>query len=201
MKKAIIYAGSHRKGGNSDRAADLLAQGVREAGGEADIIFIREHRIIPCQACGFCDKSVDLHGNKRCVLGEKDEAWTLFKPLFTARTVLIASPIYFYHLPSMFKTWIDRSQQFWTAKATGEQWVADLQKRTAHAVFVAGRPKGEKLFEGARITLKYFLHNFNVTLADPLIFRGVDKHDDLGKQPDFETQIIELGHRAWISAS
>ncbi|MBI9080576.1 MAG: flavodoxin family protein [Pseudodesulfovibrio sp.] len=200
MKKAVIYAGSHRKGGNSDQAANLLARGVQEAGGQTDIIFIRDHAIMPCQACGFCDKSIDHQGSQRCILGEKDEAWTLFSPLFTARTVLIASPIYFYHLPSMFKTWIDRSQQFWTAKTTGEHWVADLPKRTAHTVLVAGRPTGKKLFEGAHITLRYFLHNFNIALADPLIFRGVDKHDDLSRQSDFEARIIELGHHAWTSS-
>jgi len=201
MSNAVIYACSHRRGGNSDRAADLLAQGVREAGGEADIFYVRNHKVMHCLACGFCDESIDRRGCERCVLGGKDEAWTLFEPLFTARTVLFASPIYFYHLPSMFKTWIDRSQQFWTAKMTGEQWVAGLPERTAHALFVAGRPKGEKLFEGARVTLKYFMHNLNYRLADPLVFRGVDERNDLAGQSDFETQIIELGRHAWETSS
>ena len=201
MNNAAIYACSHRRGGNTDQAADLLARGVREAGGEADIIYIRNHEIIPCLACGFCDKSVDRRGRERCILGKKDEAWKLFGPFFTAPTVLFASPIYFYHLPSMFKTLIDRSQQFWTAKRTGEKWVADLPRRTAHAVLVAGRPKGEKLFDGARVTLKYFVHNFNLTLADPLVFRGMDEHNDLAEQTDFETQIVELGRQAWKTAS
>ena len=201
MKNAAIYACSHRRGGNTDRAVDLLARGVREAGGESDIIYIRNHEIMPCLACGFCDKSVDRQGCERCVLGKKDEAWKLFGPLFTAPTVLFASPIYFYHLPSMFKTWIDRSQQFWTAKMTGEAWVANLPERTAHAVFVAGRPKGEKLFEGARVTLKYFVRNFNFTLADSLVFRGVDERNDLSEQDGFETQIVALGKHAWETAS
>jgi len=201
MSKAIIYACSHRGGGNSDRAVDLLAKGVHEAGGEADVLYIRNHEVMHCLACGFCDKSIDRRGCERCVLGEKDDAWKLFEPLFTARTVLFASPIYFYHLPSMLKTWIDRSQQFWTAKMTGEKWVAGLPQRTAHTVFVAGRPKGEKLFEGARVTLKYFLHNLNYTLADPLVFRGVDDRNDLREQSDFETRIIELGRHAWETSS
>ena len=58
-----------------------------------------------------------------------------------------------------------------------------------------------KLFEGARVTLKYFVHNFNFTLADPLVFRGVDERNDLTEQDGFETQIIELGKHAWETAS
>ena len=133
MRSAVIYACSHRKGGNSDRAAELLARGIREAGGKSDTIRIREYQIRHCLACGHCDKAIDLQGCERCVLGKTDDAWTLFKPLFTARTVFFASPIYFYHLPSMLKTWIDRSQQFWTARKTGENWIADLPERQAHA--------------------------------------------------------------------
>jgi multimeric flavodoxin WrbA len=134
------------------------------------------------------------------VLGQKDQAWELFGRFFTAKAVLFASPIYFYHLPSRFKTWIDRGQQFWQARLDNEPWVADMPARTAHAVFVAGQPTGDKLFDGARLTLKYFVQNFNMDLAAPLTFRGVDTKKDLAQRADFEDQIIELGRKAWNSA-
>lgn len=197
---AVIFACSHRKGGNSDRAAELLAEGVRTAGGTPDVIYVRSHEIMPCLACGYCDNNTNRQGIERCVLGPKDDAFTLFSHFSTARTVLFASPIYFYHLPSMLKTWIDRGQQFWTARKNNEPWM-DLPKRTAHAVLVAGQPTGDKLFEGSRLTLKYFVQNFNMDLADPLTFRGVDKRTDLKGKNDFEQQIIELGKTAWENAS
>jgi len=201
MSKAIIYACSHRRDGNSDHTAKLLKQGVLEAGGEAEIMHVRDYMIIPCQACGFCDKSLKHQNRERCILSEEDQAWELFQPMFTARTVLFASPIYFYHLPSMFKTWIDRGQQFWKARLNKEAWIADLPKRTAHTVLVAGQPSGDKLFDGARLTLKYFVQNFNMDLADPLVFRGLDKPGDLSEQGNFERQVIALGKRAWDDAS
>ena len=197
MDRAVIYACSHRAGGNSDRAAELLARGVREAGGQADVLFLREYEILHCLACGFCEKSTDRTDRTRCALGEKDRAWETFAPLFTARTVLLASPVYFYHLPSRLKVWIDRGQQFWQAWNNGEPWVADLPKRTAHAVLVAGQPTGDKLFDGARLTLKYFLRNFNLALADPAAFRGVDEPGDLAGRSDFEDAIVRLGRAAW----
>lgn len=200
MDTAVVFACSHRKGGNSDRAATLLADGVRAAGGAAEIQYIRKHEIKHCLACGYCDKAIDLEGRERCVLGTNDDAFELFSRMFSARTVLFASPIYFYHLPSMLKTWIDRGQQFWSAKNNGEPWVTDLPKRTAHTVLVAGQPTGEKLFEGARLTLKYFVRNFNMELADPLVFRGVDARTDLQAQTEFEDRIFELGRSAWTAA-
>lgn len=194
---AIIYAGSHRKGGNSDRAAELLLQGVREAGGDGEIRYLRDGVILPCTACGFCDGATGYEGRDRCVFGHNDQAWDYFQPMFTARTALFASPIYFYHLPSMLKTWIDRGQQFWQARHDKEPWVADLPERKAYAVLVAGQPTGEKLFEGSRLTLKYFARNFNLDLEAPLTFRGVDQPGDLRKKRDFEGEIIALGKRAW----
>lgn len=194
---AIIYAGSHRKGGNSDRAAQLLLQGIKEADGEGEIRYLRDNVILPCLACGFCDDALGYEGQDRCVLGHNDQAWSLFAPMLTARTILFASPIYFYNLPSMLKTWIDRGQQFWKAYMDKEPWLAELPKRTAHAVLIAGQPTGEKLFDGARLTLKYFVQNFNIELTDPLTFKGIDQSGDLTRKKDFEAQIIDLGKRAW----
>ncbi|BCS88202.1 flavodoxin family protein [Pseudodesulfovibrio sediminis] len=201
MNKAIVFACSHRRGGNSDRAARLLAQGITEAGGEAEVLYVRNREIMHCLACGYCDKANKVQGQRRCVLGAKDEAWDLFQHFFSSPCILFASPVYFYHLPSRFKTWIDRGQQYWQARLDKEPWIASLPKRTAHAVLVAGQPSGDKLFEGARLTIKYFVQNFNMDLADPLVFRGIDDRNDLKGQETFEAQVVELGKQAWASSS
>lgn len=197
---AVIYACSHRKGGNTDRAADMIAQGVRQAGGKADIIHLREYDVQPCLACGYCDKQTKIEGQKRCVLGEKDQAWDLFLPLMSAKAVFFTVPIYFYHLPSRFKTLIDRAQMFWTARHNNEPWLAMAPPRTAHTVLVAGRPKGERLFEGAELTLKYFASNFNLTLAEPLRYRGIDAPGDFDAETGFNFEVTAMSRQAWSDA-
>lgn len=197
--EAVIYTCSHRRG-NSDHAAELLARGVAEAGGTANVITLRKHEVLPCLACGYCDTNTDGRLADRCILGPKDEAARLFEPLFTAPVVFFASPIYFYHLPSRFKTWMDRGQQFWAAAMDKEPWVAELPPRKAYSVFVAGRPSGEKLFEGARLSLKYFLWNFNITPAEKLQYRGIDAPGDLSARDSSDSEIMHMARKAWEDA-
>ena len=116
MDHAAIFACSHRRRWQfrpRRRAAGRRV--VRQAGGRAEVLYVRNYKIMPCLACGYCD-GPERTGQERCVLGTTDQAWELFAHCLSARTILFASPIYFYHLPSRLKTWIDRGQQFWRAR-------------------------------------------------------------------------------------
>ncbi len=192
-----VYACSHRAGGNSGHAAEAIAQGVRQAGGRARVVTLREHTVLHCLACGGCARDKQ----SRCVLRSKDQAEELFAPLLAAPVVVIASPIYFYALPSLFKALIDRSQRFWEAKRKGDAWLAAIPQRPALACLVAGQPTGQKLFDGARLTLTYFLANLNLSLAEPLPLRGMDGPGDLAASAEALALAVELGERAWRAAS
>lgn len=184
-----IYACSHRAGGNSRRAAELVAEGIAQAGGRAQILDLRDYAVLHCLACGGCARD----GQSRCVLRAKDQAEELFAPLLTAPAVALASPVYFYALPSMLKTLIDRSQRFWEARRKGEAWLCGLPPRRGFACLVAGQPSGDKLFDGPRLTLKYFLNNFGIELAGLTPLRGFDRPDDLAGNPEAAALALELG--------
>jgi multimeric flavodoxin WrbA len=191
-----IFACSHRAGGNSSAAAEFVARGVREAGGRARVIELREYNVLPCQSCRACTAAHD----SACVLRGRDQAEGLFATLMTAPAVVFTSPIYFYGLPSMLKTWIDRSQRFWEARRKKERWIMALRERQAMACFVAGQQSGQKLFEGARLTLKYFLANFNLTLEEPVGLRGMEASGDLLADPAAVHAALSLGRAAGEAA-
>ncbi|MDR3641210.1 MAG: flavodoxin family protein [Humidesulfovibrio sp.] len=195
-REVAVFACSHRGGGNSDAAAALVARGAREAGATARVIELRRFRVLQCLACRAC-AAEEL---SRCVLAGKDETETLFDVLMTAPVVVFASPIYFYALPSLCKTWIDRSQRFWEARRKKDPWVMALKERPAFACFVAGQPAGQKLFDGARMTLKYFLVNFGLTLTEPLGLRGMDAVGDLPSAAEACRAVVELGRVAGQAA-
>jgi multimeric flavodoxin WrbA len=192
VKKPFILACSPRAGGNSDSAAEALARGIASAGGVAELVHLRDAAVGPCIDCGGCAKP-----DRTCPQGRTDASAELFQRLYTAPFVCFASPIYFYHLPAQFKAFIDRGQYHYLARERGEPGLANLPHRPAYVVLVAGQPKGKKLFEGALLTLRYFLVNYNIEIADTLTFRGVDAPGDLVADPDRVGEIEALGKSAW----
>jgi multimeric flavodoxin WrbA len=173
-----------------------VARGVREAGGAARVVAVRDYEVLACLACRACGKD----RLSRCVLRKKDQAEELFAILMSAPSVVFVSPIYFYALPSLCKTWIDRSQRFWEARRKGDAWLLEQPERQGFACLVGGQPSGQKLFDGARMTLKYFLVNFGISLAEPVSFRGKDALGDLEADPLAVDRVLALGREAWAAA-
>lgn len=189
----VLFSCSHRRSGNSDWACELFLQGIRSAGGDAKIIHLGQYDFVPCHACGKCRTSRE----HRCVHIKKDEAQSFYQMMLDAPFTFFSSPIYFYHLPSRFKTFIDRGQWAWEAFNAGHPIISDLVQRNAYCCMIAGRPTGEKLFQGAELTLKVFLKFFRIKLNTPILFKGIDEAGDLGADNYKSDKIFKSGHLAW----
>ncbi len=189
----IIFACSHHREGNSDYAASLFLDGIRKAGGDAEIVYIGDLDFHHCMGCLKCRTSKD----NICIFAKKDEAQRLYQKIIDAPFTFFAAPIYFYHLPSRLKTFIDRGQWAFEAMNQSESQIAKLQERVSYACLVAGRPRGEKLFDGAELTLKFFLKFFKVALESTITFRGIDSPQDLKGDPEKCQLLIQAGTQAW----
>ena len=188
-----IFSCSPRSGGNSDNAAEFFQEGIRLAGGRSQLFYLRDHAIHPCLGCLRCAE--DPRGE--CFLTTQDHSASLFQALLAAPMIFIAAPIYFYHLPAQFKAWIDRSQSYYLRWEQGDPLLRGLASRPAIVNLVAGRRQGERLFEGALLTLKYFLTTFNFYIQEHHAFRGVDGSEDLRMHPRARDELIETGRSAW----
>ncbi len=191
MAEPVAFACSPRPGGNSDTAVERFCRGVAQAGGACRVIRLREHALRPCTGCGGCAKLA------RCVLPDADQAEELFALLRTAPFVFFASPIYFYHLPAGFKAFIDRAQAPYEQYLQKEGTTEPAAQRPAYVSLVAGRPTGQRLFEGSLLTLHYFLHPFGLGLRSPLLFKGTDRIGDLAADGDALRQLEACGRAAW----
>lgn len=188
---AVFLCGP-RPGGNSDAAGLAFAAGLAATGREARVIRLREHGLAPCRGCGACAKP----GN-RCPLDREDDAAeALFEAVKAAPLAVFAAPIYFYHVPALFKAFIDRAQRHYEARLAG----ATLPERPAHVLLVSGRPRGERLFEGALLTLKYFFWPFHLRLEEPCLLRGFDAPGDLAADAQALGRITALGRAAGSGA-
>ena len=70
-KKVLIVSASPRKGGNSDLLCDQFLQGAKEAGNEAEKIFLRDKKINYCMGCGACQSN----GGKCVQMDDRLKSW------------------------------------------------------------------------------------------------------------------------------
>ncbi|MDI6757137.1 MAG: flavodoxin family protein, partial [Endomicrobiia bacterium] len=141
LNKIVAILASGRRGGNSEFLLRRALPGYPR--GKVKIIRTAAMRLAPCEACGWCD----TRGECRV----KDDFQKVSRDILAADAVVVASPIYFYGLPSSFKALIDRSQCMWARKYLLKKNPAPT--RPAYTILVGGTG-GKRLFEGSLLTLK-----------------------------------------------
>ncbi|MDD2648242.1 MAG: flavodoxin family protein [Eubacteriales bacterium] len=102
MAHIALLIGSPRRGGNTETLALSFSEGALSAGNTVDAIYASELDIRPCRGCNYCYRS---EGNK-CALC--DDMPRVYERLMSADVIAVASPVYFYSLPSPLKALIDR---------------------------------------------------------------------------------------------
>jgi multimeric flavodoxin WrbA len=114
-KKLLVLSASPRKGGNSDLLCDQFMLGAKEAGNQAEKIFLRDKRINHCFACGACQ------GNGgRCV--QQDDMAEVLDKMIRADVIVMATPVYFYNMNGQMKTLIDRTYARYTEISDKEMY-------------------------------------------------------------------------------
>lgn len=201
----FLLSCSPRAGGNCDTAARLFREGLG-AGGRSDlpaIVCLREYRVQGCTGCGACDRyaqSLEADADPYCppapFLGcpesLRDDSALLLRRLAKAEELCIIAPIYFYHLPSQLKALVDRCQAFWALRQAGFL-PGGKKKKRCRVILAAARNKGEKLFEGSLLSLKYALAPLNISLAEPLLLNGLDAPGDLSATAEHTQKVAAYG--------
>jgi len=100
-KSVLILSASPRNGGNSDTLCDEFLRGAREAGHDAEKIFLRDHKIGYCTGCGACGST------HKCV--QSDDMEKILDKMVKADVIVMATPVYFYTMDAQMKTLIDRT--------------------------------------------------------------------------------------------
>ena len=183
--KVVGIMGSPRMKGNTDLLLDEVLKGMRSEGAEVDKLVVDRLKISPCKEYNACLKS----GN--CVI--RDDMDAIYPQLLEADVVVVASPMFFYGVTSQLKALIDRCQALWARRYVLKQEPPDSGRRGA---FVAvGATKGEKLFDGSILTVKYFFQAIGVEYAGDLLIRGVDQKGEIKDHPTALSDAFELGKR------
>ena len=183
--KVLGIMGSPRIKGNTDLLLDEALKGAESQGAETEKLLIHNLKISGCREIYACLKD----GN--CVI--KDDMENLYPKLLDADRLIIASPMFFYSVTAQLKAIIDRSQATWARKYVLKQEMPDSGRKGA---FIAvGATRGEKLFDGSVLTIKYFFEAINTQYADELLIRGIDKQGEIKDHPTALKDAFELGKK------
>ena len=188
MKVLGIY-GSPRKGGNSDVLLDEALKGAESAGATVSSIRVCDYKISGCIECGGCDKT------GVCV--QKDDMAEIYPQLQEADVIILASPMFFYAIPAQAKALIDRCQAMWSKRML-EKTREELKTYSSGTGYIigVGATKGSNLFEGAKMTAKYWYDALDMDFADGLCVWSVDEKGAINKRPDALKDAFELGGNA-----
>lgn len=183
--RVLGIMGSPRSKGNTDLLLDEALRGAQSQGAEVEKIIVDKLNIAPCREYYRCVRD----GN--CAI--RDDMDGIYPKLLEADAVIVASPMFFYGLTSQVKALIDRCQALWARRYILKQ---DLPNAARKGAFIAvGATKGQKLFDGSILTVKYFFESIGVKYGAELLIRGVDKKGEIKEHPTALTDAFELGRR------
>jgi multimeric flavodoxin WrbA len=186
--KVLGLFGSPRKGGNTEILLEEALKGAEREGAEIERLYLSDLKITPCTECHGCDSTGD------CVI--LDEMQKIYPKLLEADIIILASPIFFYGVTAWAKTLIDRSQALWAKKyLVNDPAMGKRGKRRKGFFISVGATKGQKVFEGAILTVKYFFDALNTEYTGELLYRGVDGKGEILKLPKALEQAREAGKR------
>lgn len=182
--KVLGIMGSPRMKGNSDLLLDAALEGAQNAGAEVEKLLADKLNIAPCKEYYAC-----LKAGKCSIRDDMDDVYT---KLLEADAVIVASPMFFYTVSAQLMPLISRCQALWAKKYV----LKDTNIPEKRGAFIAvGATKGAKLFDGPRLTIKYFFQAINAAYNEELLIRGVDKKGEIKDHPTALKDAYELGKR------
>ncbi len=178
MPKIIAIYGSPRRKGNSSTLLDQAVQGALETGATVEKIVLRDLRISPCLEIYRC------RDDGRCVI--QDDFQKVHDKILDCQGLILASPIFFYTVSAHTKIFMDRCQSLWVKKYWIDKVPFGQWEPKRQGLFISvGATTGQKLFEGALLTVKYFFDVLDIKMGKTLLYRGLDIEGDVLNHPEY----------------
>lgn len=164
-------------------------EGAAEAGASTSSIALCELSISGCIECNDCFTAGEC--------STVDDMGLVYDAFEAADRILVASPIFFMGLPSQLKAAIDRCQRYWAMKYVLKEpfpRAEGLPRRYGGYIGV-GATRGETLFDGTILTLKYFFDAIDVKPLpdDYVLVRGIDAKGEVAGNTDAFDSAYNLG--------
>ena len=172
---AAVFGSPRRKGNTSILLHQAIA-GARDAGARVTEIVLRDLKMSPC---------LEIYGCKdagRCVI--KDDYGKIEELLQRIDGLMLASPIFFYTVSAHTKILMDRCNSLWVKKYWIDKRPFGQKAYPRKGLFISvGSTNGKRLFDGALLSVNYFMDALDMELWKSLLFRGVESEGQILKAP------------------
>jgi multimeric flavodoxin WrbA len=182
-KSVLVINGATREGGNTDRLVRHFVRGVRDAGGKAAEVKLRNKQIGQCVGCCKC-RDVG-----RC--GSDDDMTSLRRRVERSDVLVFASPVYWCEVTGLLKAFVDRLYFY---------------HHPRNAPLVAGKNslviltlgESENIGYETEVVLEFFRRLFGslkIQWLETLLFPGLMEKDDLLRKPGYSQIAFESGKK------
>jgi multimeric flavodoxin WrbA len=124
----------------------------------------------------------------------QDDYQVVLGKMLAADRIVFATPVFFMTVSSQAKMLIDRCQCLWAAKYLLKKPLYAGPPRDRRALVIAvGGSRSVKMFDGIRLTMKYWLDALGVAYAANLFINHVDEVGGIRKRPQALAEAERLG--------
>ncbi|MGE5485629.1 MAG: flavodoxin family protein [Ignavibacteriales bacterium] len=186
--RVMGFAGSPRKGMNSDSLVSSALDGARSAGADVEKIYLNDLSIRPCQACG------EFPEHRYCWF--EDGMDVIYRALEEADAIVVGTPAYFGGVSAQLKLMIDRCNclaRMTAGPDGGVTFKTRMEKRKKALFFwVAHLSKDVSV---AHAPVKLWCRFANIELVDTVVFAGSDGPDAVAAREEALRRAFEAGAR------
>lgn len=173
--------GSPRKKGNTNYLLSVFLEESARLGARTRTVDVPRMDIGPCKELVVCEKK------GYCPIDDEMKT-TVYSLLWEADVIVVASPIFFYNVTAQLKALIDRCQAMWARKYRLK--LADPARHYRRGVLLAAAAtKGQHLFEGMQLTIKYFFDAVGARFEDSMTYREIEGPNDMKNHPTVRADV------------
>jgi len=177
---------SPRGRSNSDALLAEALHGAEGDGAATEHVRLRDLDVAPCRACEACAKT------GACVV--QDDFQSVRDRLLAADRLVVATPVHFMGPSALGKALIDRCQSLWSRKyRLKEPLFADGPRDRRALVIALGGSKAKRMFDGIRLTMRYWLDALEMAYVANLLVRCVDAPGAVRDDPTIMGEACRLG--------
>jgi len=177
---------SPRDRSNSDALLAEALRGAEDDGAVIEHVRLRDLRVAPCRACEACARTGE------CAV--QDDFQPLLDKLIQADRLVFATPVHFMGVAAQGKALIDRCQSLWSRKYRLKRPLhADGPRDRRALVIAVGGSTVDRMFDGIRLVMRYWLDTLEMAYAANLFVRSVDAAGAIRDDPTALGEACRLG--------